>query len=82
MPQPKKPGSSGRKPPARKSAAPKLARGREVGRAQRPAGTADASGRRPAAGASAAREARAEQRREDQLHAAAASVRDLLSRAS
>jgi hypothetical protein len=98
MPQPRKPGSSsGRKPPARKSAAPKTSRApakphgakrsagpsakRSAGpSAKRPAG---ASAKRPAsasAGTSAAREARAQQQREDQLHAAAASLRDLLSK--
>ena len=81
MPQPKKPGSSGRKPPARKSAAPKPSRGpAKSSGAKRPAGASAKRPAAPSAGASAAREARAEQRREDQLHAAAASVRDVLSK--
>jgi polyhydroxyalkanoate synthesis regulator phasin len=92
MPQPRKPGSSsGRKPPARKSAAPKTSRSpakphgakRSAGpSAKRPA-SSSASAKRPAsapAAASATREARAQQQREDQLHAAAASLRDLLSK--
>ena len=79
MPQPKKPGSSGRKPPARKSAAPKSSRGpAKPSAAKGPAGKRPPAA--PSAGASAAREARAQQQREDQLHAAAASVRDLLSK--
>ena len=82
MPQPRKPGSSARRPPARTSAAPKTSRGpAKPPGAKRPAGP---SAKRPAgasaAGAAAAREARAQQHREDQLHAAAASLRDLLSK--
>jgi polyhydroxyalkanoate synthesis regulator phasin len=82
MPQPRKPGSSGRKPPARKSAAPKTSRApAKAPGAKRAAGPSSA--KRPAgpsAGAASAREARAQQHREDQLRAAAASLRDLLSK--
>jgi polyhydroxyalkanoate synthesis regulator phasin len=70
MPQPRKPATSGRKPAARKSAAPKTTRG-----PAKPSGA-----KRPVKPPPAAHESRAHQHREEQLHAAAASLRDLLSR--
>jgi polyhydroxyalkanoate synthesis regulator phasin len=78
MPQPRKPGSSGRKPQSHKRAAPKSTRGpAKPAAATRPAPAAAGGA---AGGSAAAREARAQQQREDQLHAAAASLRDLLSK--
>jgi hypothetical protein len=79
MPQPKKPGSpapkpSARKPAPRKPAARKAAAPPRKGRPGTRPGQAGA-GRPSDAGAAAANE-----RREEQLHAAAASLRELLSR--
>jgi polyhydroxyalkanoate synthesis regulator phasin len=82
MPQPKKPASSGRKPAARKPAARKAAASRSGGRSaagqgtRAKAGTAKAG---PKAGAAAPRSS-AEAKREDQLMAAIASLRDVLSK--
>ena len=73
MPQPKKQGSSARKPVARKPAARKPAAPRS-GRAAPPKSTADAKS------AAANGATRADERREDQLLAAAASLRDMLSK--
>ncbi len=88
MPQPRKPATSGRKSPARKSAAPKTARGpAKSSPAKRPAKPAaakrqakPAAAKRQAKPAPAAPDSRAQQQREEQLHAAAVSLRDLLSR--
>ena len=82
MPQPKKPASSGRKPAARKPAARKSAAS-STGRKSAPAGQG-ARAKKPAAsaaatGASSPRTA-ADERREDQLLAAIASLRDVLSK--
>jgi polyhydroxyalkanoate synthesis regulator phasin len=78
MPQPKKPGSSGRKPAARKPAARKPAASRSGGRSA-PAGAGGRT-KQSAAKASAGPRPAADGRREDQLAAALASLRELLSK--
>ncbi len=78
MPQPKKSGSPGRTSQPRKRTAPKTTRNAaNPAGAKRPAGASDGAS---ASASAAGREARAQQQREEQLHAAAASLRDLLSR--
>jgi polyhydroxyalkanoate synthesis regulator phasin len=74
MPQPKKSGSSARKPAARQPAASKNAPRRP------PAAKQAARARQAAAQAADGAEAREAQRREDQLPAAIASLRDVLSK--
>jgi polyhydroxyalkanoate synthesis regulator phasin len=78
MPQPKKPGSSARKPAARKPAArkPSAPKSSRKGPAPKQAQGAKESG----AGTPNAQEATEAQRREDQLLAAIASLRDLLTK--
>ena len=80
MPQPKKPASSGRKPAARKPAARKAAAS-STGRKPAPAGQG-ARAKKPAAAAAGSPPPRtaADDRREDQLMAAIASLRDVLSK--
>jgi polyhydroxyalkanoate synthesis regulator phasin len=80
MAQPRKPASSGRKPAARKPAARKAAAS-GTGRKPAPAGQG-ARAKKPAAAAPAADPPRAaaDERREDQLMAAIAALRDLLSK--
>jgi len=73
MPQPKKPGSSARKPAASKPAASTKAR------RSPPAGPAPRA-KESSTGASARAEAHEAQHREDQLLAAIASLRDMLSK--
>jgi len=79
MPQPRKPAQSGRKAAARKPAARKPAASRSGGRA---APTAPAAKAKPGAakGAAGPPRAAAEAGREDQLMAAIASLRDVLSK--
>jgi polyhydroxyalkanoate synthesis regulator phasin len=79
MPQPKKPGQSGRKPAARKPAARKPAASK-TGRKSAPAGQGARS--RPAAAkrASSPPRSAAGEGREEQLMAAIASLRDVLSK--
>ena len=82
MPQPKKPASSARKPAARKPAARKPA----AAKTGRKGGASGGAARAKPAAAKAAKAApnaprtRADERREDQLMAAIASMRDLLSK--
>ena len=82
MPQPKKPASSGRKPATRKPAARKSAAS-STGRKSAPAGQG-ARAKKPAASAAATAatspRTAADERREDQLMAAIASLRDVLSK--
>ena len=94
MPQPKKPASSTRKPASRKPAARKPAAGKArkpaAAKARKPSagkaaasgsarnGSGQRSGRRPSGGARAS-QAREAKRREDQLLAAIASLRDVLA---
>jgi len=79
MPQPKKPASSGRKPPARKPAARKSAPS-SSGRKSAPAGQG-ARAKKPAASAAPnTPRTAAQERREDQLMAAIASLRDVLAK--
>ncbi len=82
MPQPRKPASSGRKPAARKPAARKAGASRSGGRSA-PAGQGGrakpGAAKAPAAAPQTPRTA-ADERREDQLTAALASLRDLLSK--
>jgi polyhydroxyalkanoate synthesis regulator phasin len=75
MPQPKKPASGARKPAARKPAATGPAASKNARN-----GPAAKRSPPPAAGASSGAESRAAKRREDQLLAAIASLRDLLSK--
>jgi polyhydroxyalkanoate synthesis regulator phasin len=78
MPQSKKPGSSGRKPAARKPAAgkPAASRSSRKGPAQKQAPPPG----QPKASAASAQETRDAKRREEQLLAAIASLRDLLTK--
>ncbi len=78
MPQPKKSGSSARKPASRKSAArkPAAAKGGRKG----PAPKQKPRPRQPAAGAPSDAQSRAAGQREDQLQAAIASLREMLSK--
>ena len=79
MPQPKKPASSGRKSPARKPAARKSAPS-STGRKSAPAGQG-ARAKKPAASAAPnTPRTAAEERREEQLMAAIASLRDVLAK--
>jgi len=79
VPQPKKPASSGRKPPARKPAARKSAPS-STGRKSAPAGQG-ARAKKPAASAAPnTPRTAAEERREEQLMAAIASLRDVLAK--
>lgn len=78
MPQPKKSGSSARKPASRNPAArkPAAAKGGRKGPPPKQAPRAGQSG----AGAPSAAQSRAAEQREDQLQAAIASLRDMLSK--
>jgi polyhydroxyalkanoate synthesis regulator phasin len=78
MPQPKKPGSSGRKPVARKPAARKPSAPKSSRKA--PVTKQSSRATQPAAGAADTQEARDAQRREDQLLAAIASLREVLTK--
>jgi polyhydroxyalkanoate synthesis regulator phasin len=78
MPQPKKPGSSGRKAAPRKPAARKPAASKPSRKA--PAQKQPPSPRQPAAGASGAQETPDAKRREEQLLEAIASLRDVLTK--
>src|SRR4051794_4703882 len=83
MPQPKKPASSGRKPASRKPAARKAPASRSGGRSAAGQGTRAKPGAAKAGAARAAAGAPrpgGEERREDQLMAAIASLRDVLSK--
>ena len=85
MPQPKKPASSARKPAARKPAARKAAASRSGGRSAAGQGTRGrAAGAKPGAAKAGADAGAArpdgEAKREDQLMAAIASLRDVLSK--
>jgi len=78
MPQPKKPGSSGRKPAPRKPAARKPAASKLSRKA--PAQKQAPRSRQPAASASDAQETSDAKRREEQLLEAIASLRDVLTK--
>jgi polyhydroxyalkanoate synthesis regulator phasin len=87
MPQPKKPASSGRKPAARKPAARKAAASRSGGRSAAGQGTRGKPGAAKVGAAKASAGAAAggarsggDDKREDQLMAAIASLRDVLSK--
>ena len=78
MPQPKKPGSSGRKPAARKPAARKPSAPKPSRKGPVPKQPPRA--KQPAAAAPGTHEASDAQPREDQLLAAIASLRELLTK--
>lgn len=82
MPQPKKSGSSARKPASRKPAArkPAASKGGRKGPPPKRTPRARQAGAGAGAGASSAAEARAAGQREDQLQAAITSLRDMLSK--
>ena len=82
MPQPKKPASSSRKPAARKPAGRKATASRSGGRSA-PSGQATRAKQgaaKPGGGPSKAPRPAADERREDQLMAAIASLREVLSK--
>ncbi len=79
MPQPKKPAPSGRKPAARKPAARKSAAS-STGRKSAPAGQGARARKPPVSAAASPPRTAADERREDQLMAAIASLREVLSK--